>query len=113
MKQYEVMYFGSDNVVRTKVVEAEDSIAARKTVTKEEGTVVKTRQLNAHRRAIVYKVAMLTCNEEGDFDAICRYEELYGVSSSSKSAYGCCRADVAAKYPDALAYYIYDIADKE
>ena len=113
MKQYEVMYFGSDNLVRTKVVEAEDSIAARKTVTKEEGTVVKTRQLNAHRRGVKYKIALLTRNEEGGFDAVCHDEELDGVSSSAKSAYGCCRLDATAKYPDALAYYIYDIADKE
>lgn len=109
MKQYEVMYFGSDNIVKTKIVEADNAIEARKTVTKEEGTFIKARQLGMHRKAVVYSVAVIEPQEDETPVMKVHHTTLYGVGAESKSVKAKCLADAAKKFPNGNAYYIYNI----
>lgn len=109
MKQYEVMYFGSDNIVKTKIVEADNSTEARKTVTKEEGTFIKARQLGMHRKAVVYSVAVIEPEEDETPVMKVYHTTLYGVGAESKSVKAKCLADAAKKFPNRDVYYIYNI----
>lgn len=107
MKQYEVMYFGSDNIVKTKIVEA------RKNVTKEDGTFIKARQLGLHRKAVTYTAVFLFKDGEYGYYAEPRVMELGGYTESSKGVVNACRKDALGKYPEALTVYIDNIKDKE
>lgn len=109
MKTYEVMYFGSDNIVRTKTVEVNNAIEARKTVTKEEGTFIKARQLDRHSRAVVYSVACIEPDEDGDPVMKVYHTTLYGVGAESKSVKAKCLANATKMFPNSEAYYIYNI----
>lgn len=109
MKQYEVIYFGSDNIVKTKIVEADNAIEARKTVTKEEGTFIKARQLGMHRKAVVYSVAVIEPEEDETPVMKVYHTTLYGVGAESKSVKAKCLADATKKFPNRDVYYIYNI----
>ena len=113
MKQYEVMYFGSDNIVRTKTVEADNAIEARKTVTKEEGTFIKARQLGLHRKAVTFTAVFLFKDSEGRYYAEPHDMELGGYAESRKGVVNACRNAAMENCPEALALYIDNIKDKE
>lgn len=113
MKQYEVMYFGSDNIVRTKTVEADNAIEARKTVTKEEGTFIKARQLGLHRKAVTYTAVFLFKDSNGYYYSEPHDMELGGYAESSKGVVKACHKAALEEYPDALTVYIDNIKDKE
>lgn len=112
MKQYEVMYFGSDNIVRTKTVEVDNAIEARKTVTKE-GTFIKARQLGLHRKAVTFTAAFLFKDSEGRYYAEPHDMELGGYAESRKGVVKACHKAALEKYPEALTVYIDNIKDKE
>lgn len=113
MKQYEVMYFGSDNIVRTKTVEADNATEARKTVTKEEGTFIKARQLGLHRKAVTFTAVFLFKDGEGRYYAEPKEMELGGYAESSKGVVNACHKAALEKEPDALTVYVDNIKDKE
>ena len=113
MKQYEVMYFGSDNIVKTKIVEVDDAIAARKTVTKEDGTFIKARQLGLHRKAVTFTAAFLFKDNEGRYYSEPHDMELGGYDESRKGVVNACHKAALEKYPDALTVYIDNIKNKE
>lgn len=113
MKQYEVMYFGSDNIVRTKIVEVDDAIAARKTVTKEDGTFIKTRQLGLHRKSVTYTAVFMFKDGEGRYYAEPHDMELGGYTESRKGVVNACQKAALEKYPEALMVYVDNIKDKE
>jgi len=113
MKQYEVMYFGSDNIVRTKIVEADNAIEARKNVTKEDGTFIKARQLGLHRKAVTYTAVYLFKDGEGGYYAESRDMELGGYTKSRKGVVNACHKDALGEHPEALTVYIDNIKDKE
>lgn len=113
MKQYEVMYFGSDNIVRTKTVEVENAIEARKSVTKEEGTFIKARQLGLHRKAVDYTAVLLFKNGNGDYYVEVHNDTLGGYSETSKNVVNACYRDALSKFGTALTAYVDNIKDKE
>lgn len=113
MKQYEVMYFGSDNIVRTKTVEVDNAIEARKTVTKEEGTFIKARQLGLHRKAVTFTAVFLFKDSNGYYYSEPHDMELGGYAESSKGVVNACHKAALEEYPDALTVYIDNIKDKE
>lgn len=113
MKQYEVMYFGSDNIVKTKIVEVDNAIEARKTVTKEDGTFIKARQLGLHRKSVTYTAVLLCKDGEGQYHAEPHVMELGGYAESSKGVVNACHKDALGKYPEALTVYVDNIKDKE
>lgn len=113
MKQYEVMYFGSDNIVKTKIVEVENAIEARKTVTKEDGTFIKARQIGLHRKAVTYTAVYLFRDSEGRYYAEPHDMELGGYAESSKGVVNACHKSALEKEPDALTVYVDNIKDKE
>lgn len=113
MKQYEVMYFGSDNIVKTKIVEVENAIEARKTVTKDEGTFIKARQLGLHRKSVTYTAVFLFKDGEGRYYAEPHGLVLGGYTKSRKGVVNACHKAALEKYPEALTVYIDNIKDKE
>lgn len=113
MKQYEVMYFGSDNIVRTKTVEVDNAIEARKTVTKEEGTFIKARQLNLHRKAVTFTAVFLFKDSNGYYYSEPHDMELGGYAESRKGVVNACHKAALEDCPDALTVYIDNIKDKE
>lgn len=113
MKQYEVMYFGSDNIVKTKIVEVENAIEARKTVTKEDGTFIKARQLGLHRKSVTYTAVFLFKDGEGRYYSEPHDMELGGYTESRKGVVNACQKAALEKYPEALTVYIDCIKDKE
>lgn len=113
MKQYKVMYFGSDNIVRTKTVDAENAIEARKSVSKDEGTFIKARQLGLHRKAVTFTAVFLFKDSEGRYYSEPHDMELGGYSESRKGVVNACHNAALENYPDALTVYIDNIKDKE
>lgn len=113
MKQYEVMYFGSDNIVRTKTVDAENAIEARKSVSKDEGTFIKARQLGLHRKSVTFTAVLMFKDSEGWYYAEPHDMELGGYAEFSKGVVNACHKAALGEYPDALTVYIDNIKDKE
>lgn len=110
MKKYEVMYADANNVLQVKTVEAENSTEARKSVSKEEGKVVKATQIGAVRKAITYTVAVIEVKD--GVPAMEIYQEaLNGVSSTAKFAHAKAVADAMKKHPDVYGYYVFNISD--
>lgn len=110
MKKYEIMYADANNVLQVKTVEAENSAEARKSVSKEEGKVVKATQIGAVRKAITYTVAVIEVKD--GVPAMEIYQEaLNGVSSVAKLAHAKAVADAMKKHPNAYGYYVFNIAD--
>lgn len=110
MKKYEVMYADANNVLQVKTVEAENSTEARKSVSKEEGKVVKATQIGAVRKAISYEVAVIVV-VDGIPEMRIYQEALNGVSSTAKFAHAKAVADAMKKHPDVYGYYVFNISD--
>ena len=110
MKTYEVLYADSNNVLQVKTVEADNAIAARKSVSKEEGRFIKSSQIGAVRKAVNYEVAVIEV--EGGEPRMKIYKEtLNGSSSTAKTTHAKATVDATRKHPNVYGYYVFNITD--
>lgn len=105
------MYADANNVLQVKTVEAENSTDARKSVSKEEGKVVKATQIGAVRKSISYDVAVIEAETPANPVMKTYNETLNGVSSVAKFAHAKAVADAMKKHPNAYGYYVFNISD--